>query len=121
MAEFVGDAGVDGLGGGEIGVGSAVVALLPLGEATAVKRVCNLRVDLQSRREIVDRVLEFTELEVAEATAVESVGVVRFQPERRLAVRKPLPRTAENALGQAPRIERVSVVGMGADGLVIVG
>src|SRR6266852_5594945 len=74
-AEFVGDAGVDGPGGGEIAVGSALVALLPLRQSSAVKRVRNLRVDLQGRREIVDRHVEFAELEIAEAAAIKRVGI----------------------------------------------
>jgi len=77
-AEFVSYAGVNGPRGGEIAVGSALVALLPLRQSSAVQRVRNLRVDLEGRGEIVDRVIEFAELEVAEAAAVEGVGIVRL-------------------------------------------
>ena len=121
VPELGGDVGVDGPGGGEIVVGAARVALPPLRQAAAVKRVRNLRVGVQRRREIVDRQVQFAELEVAEPAAVEREGIARLQPERGFAVRKPLAWTAENGLGQAPRIERVGVVGTEADRLVIVG
>ena len=121
VPELGGDARIDGPRGGEIAVGSALVALLPLRQSAAVKRVRNLRVGRQGRREIVDRHVEFAKLEIAEAAAVEREGVARLQPERCLAVGKPLARTAEGGLGQAPRIERVGMVGLDAERLVIVG
>jgi len=80
MAEFGRRCRLDGLGGGEIGVGSAVIALLPLARHGRKARL-HLRIDLQRRRENLDRVLEFAELEViAEAAAGEGVGVIRLQP-----------------------------------------
>ena len=71
VPELLGDVGIDGPGGGEIAVGAALVALLPLRQSAAVKRVRNLRVGVQGRREIVDRQVEFAELEIAEAAAIE--------------------------------------------------
>src|SRR5690242_1441692 len=75
VPEFGGDAGVDGPGGGEIAVRSALVALLALGQAAAVERVRNLRVRFQGRREIVDRHVELAELEIADAAAIEREGI----------------------------------------------
>src|SRR4029078_10087412 len=54
VPELLGDVGVDGPGGDEITLCSTLVALLPLRQSAAVKRVRDLWVGRQSRREIVD-------------------------------------------------------------------
>src|SRR5262245_31058947 len=109
MAEFVDDAGVDGLGGSDVTFGSARIALFLFRKSAPVKRIGEARIDLQGSVVSIDRRSEFAELEIAEGTAVQRVGVARPVLERLVAVCESFPRVADNGSRYAPRVERRSV------------
>ena len=57
---------------------------------------------------------------MTERAAVERIGVVRLPLQGLLAIRERLLRLSENRLGQAARVERGRVFGVGLDRLIVI-
>ncbi len=85
---FVGDVGLDGSGGGDVGVGAGLIAFLPLGKAAPIESARQPGIDLQRRVVIGDGLVEAVEPQIDEASAVETVGVVRGQSDAGVAIRE---------------------------------
>src|SRR5476649_1026149 len=74
--EFLRDVGLKRFGGGDVGFAPRAIAFLTPGDAAPLERACQFRLKPQCRVKIRNRVIELTELQMDETTAVQGVCVI---------------------------------------------
>src|SRR5258708_15460153 len=85
--ELLGDVGPDRLGAGGIGIGARAIALLLLGEAAAIERAGEFRIELERSVVVEDGLVHLAELEADQAAIAHSDRVSGIDPDRFRIVR----------------------------------